>query len=138
MTIKWAKWSGLQITMIFKFLSFTAAFTQSKFHLSDEIDRECAFHNQTSNSFTISAQSFLRMNTDSWVNSVILILLTLNNWISYKWLFQDLQTKYVSLSDGIWRTEKMHMNTQLSLIDLNSAFYSKYIIQAVLKKCLIH
>ena len=42
--------------MIFKFLSFTAVFTQSKVHLSDGIDREYTFQNQTSNSFSISAQ----------------------------------------------------------------------------------
>ena len=35
---KWAKSRDIQITMIFKFLNFTAVFTQSKAHLSDGID----------------------------------------------------------------------------------------------------
>ena len=57
---------GLQIKTIFKFLNFTAVFTQSKkTHLSVGIDRECTFQIQTSNSLSISAQGFLHMNTDS-------------------------------------------------------------------------
>ena len=106
MITKWAKSRDIQITMIFKFLNFTAVFTQSKAHLSDGIDRPCTFQIQTSNSLSILAQGFLRMNTDSWVDSSILILLALNSRISYKRLFQNLWTKYVSkpvgwnLSDG--------------------------------------
>ena len=46
--IKWAKGRGMQITAIFKFLSFTAIFTQSNVHLSDGIDRAYTFQNQTS------------------------------------------------------------------------------------------
>ena len=60
-----AKSRGIQITMIFQFLDFTAVFTLSKAHLSDRIDRECTFEIQTSNSLSISAQGFQRMNTDS-------------------------------------------------------------------------
>ena len=82
---------------IFKFLSLTAVFTQSKVYLSDGTDRECTFQNQTSNSFSVSA-SFLRTNTDSYVDSTILILLALNTRINYEWLFQNLRTKYVSKS----------------------------------------
>ena len=100
MIIKWVKSRGIQITTIFKFLNFTAVFTQSKAHLSDGIDREYTFQIQTSNSLSISAQDFLGMNTDSWVNWTTLILLTLNTRISYKWLFQNLRTKYVSKSVG--------------------------------------
>ena len=64
------------------------------------------FQNQTANSFSISAQGFLPKNTGSWVNSTILILLALNTRISYEWLFQNFQMKFVSrfvgwnLSDG--------------------------------------
>ena len=65
MITKWAKGRGIQITTILKFLNFTAIFTQSKAHLSDGIDRECNFKILTSNSLSISAQAFLRMNTDS-------------------------------------------------------------------------
>ena len=104
--IKWAKSRCIEIMTIFKLLSFTAVFTKSKAHLSDGIDRECTFQIQTSNSLSISAQGFLHMNTDSWANSSILMLLALNNRISYEWLFQNLRTKYGSkyfgwnLSDG--------------------------------------
>ena len=98
--IKWAKSRGMQITTVFKFLNFTAAFIQSKAHLYDRIDRECTFEIQTSNSLSILVRGFLHMNTDSWVNSTILILLALNTRISYEWLFQNLQTKYVSKSVG--------------------------------------
>ena len=45
--------------------NFTAVFTQSRAHLLDRIDREGNFQIQTSNSLSISAQGFLRMNTDS-------------------------------------------------------------------------
>ena len=100
MIVKWTKRGGVQITTIFKFLNFTAVFTQPKAHLSDGIDRECTFQIQTSNSLSISARGFLHMNTDSWVNSTILILLALNTRISYEWLFQNLRTKYVSKSVG--------------------------------------
>ena len=65
MIIKWAKSRGIQIRRIFKFLNYTAVFTQSNAHLSDRIERECTFQFQISNSHSISAQGFLRMNTDS-------------------------------------------------------------------------
>ena len=123
MTIKWVKNKSIQITMIFEFLNCTAVFTQSKAHLSNGIDREFTFKILTSNSLSVSAQAFLHMNTDSWVNLTILILLVLNTRISYERLFQNLRTKYVSksvrwnLSDG-----RMHMNTQLSLILLIQYF----------------
>ena len=61
------------------------------------------------------AQDFLRTNTDSGLNTIILILLALNTRISYEWLFQNLRTKYVSLSDRICWTEEMRMNTQKHL-----------------------
>ena len=119
MIIKWAKGRGLEITTIFKFLNFTAAFTQSKAHLSDGIDREYTFQIQTSNSLSISAQGFLHMNTDSRANLNILMLLALNNRISYEWLFQNLRTKYISKS---FEWKLMNMNTQLSLILLIQHF----------------
>ena len=72
MIIKWAKGRGIQITTIFKFLSFTTVFAQSKVHLSDGIDREYTFQNQTSNLLSISAQGFLRTNIDCWVNWTLL------------------------------------------------------------------
>ena len=100
MIIKWADSRGIQITTIFKFWNFTAVFTQSKAHLSDGIDKELLFQIQTSNLLFISAQGFVRMSTDSWVNSIILTLLALNTRISYKWLFQNFQTKYVNKSFG--------------------------------------
>ena len=55
----------MQITTIFKFLNFTAVLTHSKGHVSDGIDKECTFQIQTSSSLSISAEGFLRMNTDS-------------------------------------------------------------------------
>ena len=61
------------------------------------------------------AQDFLRTNTDSGLNSIILILFALNTRIIYEWLFQNLRTKYVILSDRICWTEEMHMNTQKHL-----------------------
>ena len=72
MIIKWAKGRGIQITTIFKFLSFTTVFAQSKVHLSDGIDREYSFQNQTLNLLSISAQGFLRTNIDCSVNSTLL------------------------------------------------------------------
>ena len=123
MIIKWAKSRGIQITTIFKFLNFTAVFTQSKAHLSDGIDRECTFQIQTSNSLSISAQGFLRMNTDSWVNSTILILLALNTRISYEWLFQNLRTKYVSKSVGWNLSDGRNAHEHSTFINpSNSAF----------------
>ena len=68
MIIKWAKGRGMQITMIFKVLSFTAVFHAAK-GASDGIDRECTFQNQTSNLLSISAQALLRTNTDSGKHS---------------------------------------------------------------------
>ena len=65
MITKWAKSRGIEITTICKFLNFTAVFTKSKAHLSDGIDTEYTFHIQTSNSLSISAQRFPRMNADS-------------------------------------------------------------------------
>ena len=94
--IKWAKGRGIKFTTNFKFLSFTAVFTQPQVHLLDEIDRKCTFENQISNSFSILAQGFLRINTDSWVNSAILILLALNPRVSNEWIFLNLLMKYVS------------------------------------------
>ena len=98
MIIKWAKSRDIQITTIFKFLNCTAVFTQSKAHLSDGTNRECTFQIQTSNLLSIQAQGFLRLNTGSWVNSIIVILLALNTRIRYEWLFQNLQKNYVSKS----------------------------------------
>ena len=106
MIIKWATSRGIPITTILKFLNFAEILTQSKAHLLDGIDRECTFQMKTSNSLSISAQSFLRMNTNSRVNSTILTLLALNTRISCEWFFQNLRTKHVSkfvgsnLSDG--------------------------------------
>ena len=128
MIIKWAKGRVMQITTSFKFLNFTAVLTQSKGHLLNGIDRKCTFENQISNSISISAQGFLRTNTDSWVKSTILILLALDIRIFYEWLFQNLRLKYVikfvewNLSDG--RSAHEHI-------------LSKYIIEDVLKKSLI-
>ena len=123
MIIKWTKSRGIQITTVFKFLNFTTVFTQSKAHLSDGIDRECTFQIQTSNSLSISAQVFLRMNTDSWVNSTILILLALNTRISYEWLFQNLRTKYVSKSVGWNLSDGRNAHEHSTFINpSNSAF----------------
>ena len=44
---------------------------------------------------------------------------------------------YVKLSDGICRTEEMHMNIQFSLTLLIQHF-EVCIIEVVLEKCLIH
>ena len=139
MIIKWAKSRGIKIMTISKFLDFTAVFTQSKAHLSDGIDRECTFKILTSNSLSISAPGFLRMNIDYWINSTILILLALNTRISHEWLFQNLRTKYVSKSVG-WNLSDGRNAHKLSTFinPSNSAFLSKYIIGVVLEKCLIH
>ena len=121
--IKWVKSSGIQTTTIFKFLNFTAVFTRSKLHLSHVIDRECTFEIQTSNSLYISAQDFLHVNTDSWVNSTILILLALKTWISYEWLFQNLRTKHVSKSAGWNLSDGRNAHEHSFFINLsNSAF----------------
>ena len=123
MIIKWAKGRGLEITTIFKFLNFTAAFTQSKAHLSDGIDREYTFQIQTSNSLSISAQGFLHMNTDSRANLNILMLLALNNRISYEWLFQNLRTKYISKSFGWNLSDGRNAHEHSAFINpSNSAF----------------
>ena len=123
MIIKWVRSRGIQITTIFKFLNFIAIFTQSKANLSDGIDRECTFQIQTSNSLSISAQGFLRMNTDSWVNSTILILLVLNTRISYELLFQNLRTKYVSKSVGWNLSDGRNAHEHSTFINpSNSAF----------------
>ena len=84
MIIKWATSRGIPITTILKFLNF----------------EECTFQMKTSNSLSISAQRFLRMNTNSRVNSTILTLLALNTRISCEWFFQNLRTKHVSKSVG--------------------------------------
>ena len=97
MIIKWAKRRGIQITTIFKFLSFTAVFAQSKVHLSDGIDREYTFQNQTSNLLSISAQGFLRTNIDCWVYSTLLNRNQL--WMA----IQNLQTKFPSKHSSWWR-----------------------------------
>ena len=101
MIIKWVKSRGIQIMTIFKFSNFTAVFSESKGHLSNGIDSEYIFQIQTSNSLSISAQSFLRMNKDSWVNSTTLTLLALNTRISYESLFQNLRTKYKYVSSSV-------------------------------------
>ena len=69
---------------IFKFSNFTAVFSESKGHLSNGIDSEYTFQIQTSNSLSISAQSFPRMNRNPGVNSTTLTLLALNTRISYE------------------------------------------------------
>ena len=83
--IKWAKGKGIKSQ---RFLSSWVSLQFLKF--------PCTLKNQLSNSFPTSAQYFLRMNTDSWINWTILILLPLNTRINYEQLFQDLQMKYVS------------------------------------------
>ena len=100
MIIKWVKSRVIQIMAIFKFSNFTAVFSESKGHLSNGIDSEYTFQIQTSNSLSISAQSFLHMSKDSWVNSTTLTLLVLNTRISYEWLFQNLRTKYTYVSNS--------------------------------------
>ena len=123
MITKWNKGKGIQITNIFKFLSFTTVFTQWTVHLLDGIDRECTFQNQISNSFSISAQGFLRTNTDSWVNSTILVLLALNARVSYEWVFQNFRTKYVSKSVGWNLSDRRNAHEHSTFINpSNSAF----------------
>ena len=101
MIIKWDKSRGIQVMTIFKFSNVTAVFSESKGHLSNGIDGEYTFQIQTSNSLSISVQSFLRMNKDSWVNSTTLTLLALNTRISYESLFQNLRTKYKNVSSSV-------------------------------------
>ena len=49
--------------------------------------------------------------------------LALNTRINYEWLFSEFENEMlVSLSDGICRTEEIHMNTQLLLISLIQHF----------------
>ena len=59
----------------FQVFKFYCSFYTVKVHLSDGINREWNIQIQTSNSLSILAQGFLSINTDSWVNSTILILL---------------------------------------------------------------
>ena len=123
MIIKWAKSKGIHIKTIFKFLNFPAVFTQSKARLSDGIDGGCTFQIQTSKSLSNSAQGFLRMNTDSWVNSTILILLALNTRISYECLLQNLRMKYVSNYVGWNLSDERNAHEQSTFINSsNSAF----------------
>ena len=125
MMIKWVKSRGMQIMTIFKFSNFTAVFTESKGHLSNGIDSEYTFQIQTSNSLSISAQSFLRINKDSWVNSTTLNLLALNTRISYEWLFQNLRTKYKYVSNSVgWNLlDKRNIHEHSTFINpSNSAF----------------
>ena len=137
MILKWTKSRGMQIKTIFKYLDFIAVFTQSKAHLSDGINRECTFQIQISNSLSISAHGFLCMNTDSWVNSAI--LLALNTRISHEWLFQDLRTKYVSKSVGWNLSDGRNAHEHLAFFNhSNSAFWSKYLNEDVLEKFLIY
>ena len=139
MITKWSKSRGIQIITIFKFLNFAAIFTQSKADLSDGIDRESNFKVLTSNLLSMSAQAFLSMNTDSWINSIILILLALNTRISHECLFQNLRTKYVSKSVGRNLSDGRNAHRHSTFINpSNSVFLSKYIIEVVLEKCLIH
>ena len=125
MIIKWNKSRGIQIMTIFKFSNFTAVFSESKGHLSNRIDSEYIFQIQTSNSLSISVQSFLRMNKDSWVNSTTLTLLALNTRISYEWLFQNLQTKYKHVRNSVgWNlSDERNVREHLFFINpCNSAF----------------
>ena len=125
MIIKWAKSRGIQVMTIFKFSNVTAVFSESKGHLSNGIDGEYTFQIQTSNSLSISAQSFLRMNKDSWVNSTTLTLLALNTRISYESLFQNLRTKYKYVSSSVgWNlSDKRNAHEHSTFINpSNSAF----------------
>ena len=120
MIIKWAKGRGIQIMTIFKFSNFTA-----KGHLSNRIDSEYTFQIQTSNSLSTSAQSFLRLNKDSWVNSTTLTSLALNTRISYEWLFQNLRTKYKYVSNSVgWNlSDERNVREHSTFINpSNSAF----------------
>ena len=101
----------------------SAVFTVLRAHLSDGIDRECTFRIQTSNSLSISAQGFLRMNTDSRVNSTILVLLALNTRSSYECFFQNLQTKYLNKSVGWNLSNGKNTHEHSAFINhFNSAF----------------
>ena len=101
MIIKWAKGRGIQITTIFKFLSFTTVFAQSKVHLSDGIDREYTFQNQTSNLLSISAQGFLRTNIDCWVNWTLLNRNQL--WMAYSEFANEISQQTFVLMKTSWR-----------------------------------
>ena len=101
MIIKWAKGRGIQITTIFKFLSFTTVFAQSKVHLSDGIDREYSFQNQTSNLLSISAQGFLRTNIDCSVNSTLLNRNQL--WMAYSEFANEISQQTFVLMKTSWR-----------------------------------
>ena len=95
------------------------------------------FSNSNIQSTVHFSTRFLRMNTDSWVNSTILILLALNTRINYEWLFQNLRTKYKSVGWNLSDGRNAHEHS--TLINLyNSAFWSKSIIEVVLEKYLIH
>ena len=123
MIITWTKSRYIQITTIFKFLNFAAVFTQSRTHLLDGIDREWTFEIKTLNSLSMSTQDFLCMNTDSWVNSTILILLALNIRSSYEWLFQNLRMKYGSKSVGWDLSDGRNTHERATLINpFNSVF----------------
>ena len=99
-------------------------FHSQKLILSDGIDRECTLQMQTSNSLCISAQGFLRINTNSWVNSTTLILLALNTRISYEWLYQNLWTKYIIKSVGWNLSDGKNAHKHSTFINpSNSAFY---------------
>ena len=101
MIIKWAKGRGIQITTIFKFLSFTTVFAQSKVHLSDGIDREYTFQNQTSNLLSISAQGFLRTNIDCWINWTLLNRNQL--WMAYSEFANEISQQTFVLMKTSWR-----------------------------------
>ena len=123
MIITWTKSRYIQITTIFKFLNFAAVFTQSRAHLLDGIDREWTFQVKTLNSLSMSTQDFLCMNTDSWVNSTILILLALNIRSSYEWLFQNLRMKYGGKSVGWDLSDGRNTHERATFINpFNSVF----------------
>ena len=114
----------------FQVLAFYCSFFHSqKLILSDGIDRDCTFKMQTSNSLCISAQGFLRINTNSWVNSTTLILLALNTRISYEWVFQNLWTKYIIKSVGWNLSDGKNAHKHSTFINpSNSAFYKHSLI----------
>ena len=121
MRTKWAKNRDIQVMTIFKFSKVTAVLAESKCHLSNGIDSEYTFQIQTSNSLSISAQSFLRMNKDSWVNSTTLILLALNTRIRYEWLFQNLRTKYKYVNNSVGWNLSDERNVREHSIFINSS-----------------
>ena len=116
MIIKWATSRGIPITTILKFLNF----------------EECTFQMKTSNSLSISAQRFLRMNTNSRVNSTILTLLALNTRISCEWFFQNLRTKHVSKSVGSNLSDGRNAHDHSTFIN-PSAFLHSSAVQHFLK-----